>query len=883
MNPYKLKNVFEYLTSNNQLLKKKLQLGTSQIPIPPKRQDVINTEVINRFNKANPRVDTTNLKPLSVKQSNVKKPEEPNMKVEDDGFLDEALGDYNNYLGMRKARPPKKRYKEIPFKKFLGEYSKENRADGGRAGYEDGGMLVQPSDDGSRPGYKGELTAKQRQKIIDAFPDTVFDFETYPQFGVKKYLTGDQNKANKDFTKVDRFRKKGFSLEMGKGLNTRGVPYSKEGKRLSIKDQNIIKAKYDLPEGIKEWDFQTYKYGIKSGGRENLLARMTRTLAKKGTWTLAADFGNAKGWMMAQMQRVYKNETESVIGPDGEPTGKRKVKKGVKLTYDPKYAEINGQDRIVGFKDNTAAGQRKTYYGLAKYTKKGSGDWTQHGDWKLNNKLIDIAKRAKKAPNEVIMGLLKDKTFKGNNLQLSHLIHFLSGTEATSKAIIANAVVRHHNSGVKFGSATNDLSLTTAIVNKRIVEAEQRIAANNILPEDVQLLKNNNVYVRSADNKLYGAGKKSPIGQFKQIESSVVNALETGVDFKGNKFKMADLKRYVAALGGGACSVFNGKKADGGRIGLATGTPNMDDCYKSGTAVINSGKVPIDKADDFAQVLKRAGTLGKNIMRIGIIPEALYATADSLIRVGMGDTFKEAGLRATDYLLPGDQTKIAEMSKVSRVFGDTTGELVGRTIDYKNQLAKIKSLEEQKSSFENLSDGGEFSYIGDLSGDVNNTENLLSQAKNDLDNKFKISEAEQLYAERKQEEAYDASSANSLISTIKRKYGNSSNDLNDIETLAAPEKTQMQLNLNMLPPVPRDFMRVTDNELTDYINRENVRSGENLDPQIYLDEKQKLKDDFMTKGPSVYGKEQVYGTQGTFGGEPLASGGLANLMKKYND
>ena len=40
MNPYKLKDVFEYLTSNNQLLKKKLKLGTSEIPIPPKRQDV---------------------------------------------------------------------------------------------------------------------------------------------------------------------------------------------------------------------------------------------------------------------------------------------------------------------------------------------------------------------------------------------------------------------------------------------------------------------------------------------------------------------------------------------------------------------------------------------------------------------------------------------------------------------------------------------------------------------------------------------------------------------------------------------------------------------------------------------------------------------------
>ena len=77
MNPYRLKNVFEYLTSNNQLLKKKLKLGTSEIPIPPKRQDVIDVEVINRFSKANPRVDTTNLQPLSVKHS-----KEPDMKAD---------------------------------------------------------------------------------------------------------------------------------------------------------------------------------------------------------------------------------------------------------------------------------------------------------------------------------------------------------------------------------------------------------------------------------------------------------------------------------------------------------------------------------------------------------------------------------------------------------------------------------------------------------------------------------------------------------------------------------------------------------------------------------------------------------------------------------
>jgi len=48
MNPYRLKDVFNYLTSNNQLLKRKLKLGTDDIPIPPKRDDVTTIEAINR-------------------------------------------------------------------------------------------------------------------------------------------------------------------------------------------------------------------------------------------------------------------------------------------------------------------------------------------------------------------------------------------------------------------------------------------------------------------------------------------------------------------------------------------------------------------------------------------------------------------------------------------------------------------------------------------------------------------------------------------------------------------------------------------------------------------------------------------------------------------
>ena len=172
--------------------------------------------------------------------------------------------------------------------------------------------------DGGRIGFKDGLTVKQQQKIVEAFPGQEFNFDEY-KYGVPKRKNPSQRTViNPEWTKIDRFKKKGFTTEMGKGLNTRSEPYQKEGKRLSIKDQNKIKAKFDLPEGVKEWDFKTHKYGIKQAGRENLLKRMAQTVADKNPWTLAADFGGAKGWMLAQMERVYKNEKKAPKTRPGE-------------------------------------------------------------------------------------------------------------------------------------------------------------------------------------------------------------------------------------------------------------------------------------------------------------------------------------------------------------------------------------------------------------------------------------------------------------------------------------------------------------------------------------------------------------------------------------
>lgn len=105
-------------------------------------------------------------------------------------------------------------------------------------------------------------------------------------------------------------------------------------------------------------------------------------------------------------------------------------------------------------------------------------------------------------------------------------------------------------------------------------------------------------------------------------------------------------------------------------------------------------------------------------MKLGIIPEAIFVGVDSLVRMGLGDTFKEAGLRASDYLLPGDQTKEAEMLKVKRTLGDKSAEIVGRAIDYRNQLSKIDSLKQEKQFAETLSPTSEFDYLPDRTEDI---------------------------------------------------------------------------------------------------------------------------------------------------------------------
>ena len=77
----------------------------------------------------------------------------PRTKQAGGGLLKKVIKDYQKYLKIRKERPSKKRFKELPFTKFFEIYGPENFADGGQATSTGINYLLGEDDTNSRVPY----------------------------------------------------------------------------------------------------------------------------------------------------------------------------------------------------------------------------------------------------------------------------------------------------------------------------------------------------------------------------------------------------------------------------------------------------------------------------------------------------------------------------------------------------------------------------------------------------------------------------------------------------------------------------------------------------------------------------------------------------------
>ena len=382
------------------------------------------------------------------------------------------------------------------------------------------------------------LTDLNKERIKKAFPDVEFKFTKGKKYGVVQTLKN--GKRNPEFSAVFNFVNNDYKTSVKKSL--------------PVSTQRDIVANFELPKGVKEWNFDVnkggYLYGI-PGTREanmNLGSRITTFVNEPKPYKIAADFSNPEGWLLTQMNRAY----ESKRNPN----------------FIPKYDLVNGKKKIVGFTDNQNGGG-KTYYALKKYANKFNGTMmTEHPDFKNTKKYIDIANKVKLAPNKVIKDLLIKGGVTDDRITLNNLLQYMvneKGVEPTKRALVL-----HHKGGA-FANPTKDFQILNMAVNNNIKGVELAMRSNpvNITPKNIKFLNDAGAAI-TINGTTYGGGSKTAIGGFRQAEQFVESNLQ-----KYGPKEFTNFKKYLTTLSSknthDICRVVLGIKgeATGGPAGCA--------------------------------------------------------------------------------------------------------------------------------------------------------------------------------------------------------------------------------------------------------------------------------------------------------------------------
>jgi hypothetical protein len=247
-------------------------------------------------------------------------------------------------------------------------------------------------------------------------------------------------------------------------------------------------------------------------------------------------------------------------------------------------------------------------------------------------------------------------------------------------------------------------------------------------------------------------------------------------------------------------------------------------------------------------------------------------------RTILGEKPTNALLKSIDTLTFGatDFTSNIEAKKFGK-FGD-----LKLDVDkFRESQAKVDSLQNKLTNLKAITDQGGEGYVGDLTSDIQMTQAQLQAAEQELQKNTVSSDLVQ-FIDRKAEEIADAQMAKSAFAKQSLKDQMEGipgiRDYTDTEStrIFPAQPSQMDLNLNMFPTLPTDFMQL---KTSDAINLAQAyrQQGENVSAKDILAYRDKLKSIPLSELAKTYGDEQIYGTQGAKALQPLAGGGIAKL------
>ena len=334
------------------------------------------------------------------------------------------------------------------------------------------------------------------------------------------------------------------------------------------------------------------------------------------------------------------------------------------------------------------------------------------------------------------------------------------------------------------------------------------------------------------------------------------------------------VKNLIATLSKDPRCQIRGLKNQGGWVGFQDGSANLEICFRGGIDNINRG-LPNPTAAQ-ARNFGRVAALGRNVVKFGILPEALFLAGESVIRMGMGDTLPEAILRASEYLLPGNQTKLADRMMLARTVGPKSAELILKANELRGFENRIENLENEKQFTGILTDDGfDDNFFGQTKVEEENAiQKQIDALKKRKKSYGSLTESQFQFADARAQEAEDIKTSKALFPKFLAKAR--SVDIASDDPLAEGIKKTMDLDLKMLPS---RFQRSTDLEVrqpkfdilvnTPKQQLSDLFKGQELENIL---EDKKLIEGYRAQTVSeaaAESPEYMFGPSMTFFGEPL--------------
>ena len=795
-----------------------------------------------------------------------------------------------------------------------------------------GGMLVQPGFGGVRQGYAREkkLTKTMEKRISNYESKTGNNYEDQPNWRKKdirdgNWTGGGKGEKFKDPAFIKAIKSEGSAIQQvrdflqesirenkGKPVVFKTIPQIKRlagvtstGKGIDgdisraltgmFKDKVLLRNYEKLPDEViaeiktrfsdiiskDQWDFNKYRFGInKKQFTEKVYDRIRLFVQEPEPTRYGFGFNKPEGWMLVQMDRAWRSGNKD---------------------YKPIYKTIKGTKRVVGYIDNTPAGQGKKWFVSKDYIKGKNSDglllgggenYDPHLDFAENKKYHDIVQKAGQQPNKAITQILKDGGID-QRVQLRHIVNYLLDNSDLSTT--KNSIVRHHRGSLK--SATQDLQILNRVQNGKVIGIEKRIREGIINPEDIAKLNKFGVSVRDPNTGiLYGRGPTTAEGGLRKINEFILQGSTNrelyGRDIKGlqdfNKKDFANLKTYLsklASFGDGSCAVeFGPKKRDGGRIGYQVGTTGFNKCIEQGAKNLNEGKLKTaDQVKDAAKLLRGGRAVLSALSKYGIVPELAYVGLEAAGRTVLGEEPTNALLKSIDTLTFGATNFTSEIE--AEKFGEYAKDKLA--VDkFQESQAKVRSILDSIAKLEQINlEGGET----DVTQEIATLKVQLQSASDELKANTINPDTVQ-FITQKGDEIADAQLAKS--SYAKQSLTNQlegfpgvKDYLDTEDTRVFPfQQTQEQLNQRMLPQAPKiykiedgkviekNLSEATQTEIMDHVQL--LRSvGVKESTKDLLADQNVLRGMPLSQQEQIFGKEATYGTQGVFS-TPLPSGAL---------